>query len=673
MQLAFLVAYVALITVACLRSRSVAWLTITIAGTGGLVGALINFFMDRGHEFNRIELQWLLLVTLALVAVLAFVPVLGFSSRAPGTLLGRSDDLGMRRQLLAVWLPAGLLLLGLVVMTSWWTDEFAFLHPVSFLIGHGVAEDNAKWLDFTSQWAAGGPIHQAVAMGGPLELLMTFMGTLMAVISQFALGGFNEVAIAANSVVYGELLMVVLVLFAFAPLAESRFRGARLPAPLVWAGMLVLSTATLVVTNYGHLTLQFTFLMLGLWAATFLSGVRMRRARLLTSMAAAASMTVWLPLNVAAIVICLGWLGVLVLRGVRSGWRAADPVGLAYLVVVSIGILQPVWSSLVYTLAIPSAAEAVGGAVRGVVAAVPALSPVGLAAGLLPFGLADSPLFAATGGTEQTGPLLAVLAAVSVLAAGVFLTPIAGPLRTSLYRRMFPLALLAAIALVIYGLDFWVTGGGPHYGSMKFMFMVAIVALATTLPLALALIDVGSVRAAAGRMTQLRWIGVGAVVVILMVDSMLPRAIALARPQQWSPPIPFNNTSGSYWWPADVNGKATQPIASNPVACVYLPNGATAPSAIVPSGLSDAQRVYACTRQLAGLSGMDTAAQPVVDWLRREWFTNTPAWLAVYDSLAGLPAEVRAKPVILLDDGSNVVGIESLDSLLQRYPKTAGQ
>lgn len=664
MNLALLIAYVALLVVAYVRARSVAWLVITVAGAGGLVGALINFGMDRGHEFNRAELQWLLLATLALVAVLAWVPWFGFGTSAAGTALGRGDDLGVRRQLLVVWLPAGLLLFGLIVMTSWWTDSFAFLHPVSYLIGHGVAEDNAKWLDFTSQWAAGGPIHQAVAMGGPLELLMTFIGTLMAVISQFALGGFNEVAVAANAVVYGELLMVVLVVFSLAPIAESRFRGARIPAPLVWAGMLVLVMATLVVTNFGHLTLQFTFLVLGLWAATFMSGVPMRRARLLTSMAAAASMTVWLPLNVAAVVICLGWAAVLIGRGFRSGWRSFDPVGFGYLAIVSIGILQPVWSSLVYTLAIPSAAgSVVGGAVRGVSASVGSS-----VSALVRTGLSDSPLFAATGGTEQVGPLLAVLAAGSVLAAGVFLSPIAGPLRTSLLRRMFPIGLLAAIGVVIYGLDFWVTGSGPHYGSMKFTFMVAIVALSVTLPFALALID----SSALARMTQLRWIGIGAVVVVLMVDSILPRSIALARPQQWSPPIPFNNTSGSYWWPADVNGKAQQAIAANPVACVYLPNGAAAPSAIVPSGLSDAQRVYACTRQLAGLSGADTDAQPIVDWLRREWFTNTPAWNESYDGLASLPQWVLDKPVILLDEGSNVIGLESVKSLLQRFPKVVG-
>ncbi len=38
----------------------------------------------------------------------------------------------------------------LTVVTTWWTETPAFLTPVSFLMGHAVAEDNAKWLDFAA-------------------------------------------------------------------------------------------------------------------------------------------------------------------------------------------------------------------------------------------------------------------------------------------------------------------------------------------------------------------------------------------------------------------------------------------------------------------------------------------------------------------------------------------
>jgi len=289
---------------------------------------------------------------------------------------------------------------------------------------------------------------------------------------------------------------------------------------------------------------------------------------------------------------------------------------------------------------------------------------VGSSAGVLP-SLADSILFAASGGTESAGPLLLGAALISTLAASVVVTRQPVKNRLASYRSFAPLGVFTFIALSIYVLDAYATGSAPHYGSMKFTFMVVSIALATTLPLAVLALDPG----AGFGMTVSRWIAVAGVVVLLAVDSLLPRAIAQVRPDMWSPPIPFENTSGSYWYPAEVNGRADQPIASNPIACVYLPEGYPAPTAIVPSGLSDPQRVYACTRTLMGLGGLDAEGQSVVDWLRREWFSNTPAWSPVYDGLAGLPDEVLDRPIILLDDGSNVKGVEPLRSLLSRFPK----
>jgi hypothetical protein len=61
----------------------------------------------------------------------------------------------------------------------------------------------------------------------------------------------------------------------------------------------------------------------------------------------------------------------------------------------------------------------------------------------------------------------------------------------------------------------------------------------------------------------------------------------------------------------------------------------------------------------------------MVDWLRREWLTNTRAWEGVYGYLSEMPDSVLDRPVILLDDGSNVIGLESMRSLLARFPATA--
>ncbi|CAB4835961.1 unannotated protein [freshwater metagenome] len=376
-------------------------------------------------------------------------------------------------------------------------------------------------------------------------------------------------------------------------------------------------------------------------------------------------MTVWLPLNVVAVVVVITWLAVMVSRAFRFGARSFDAIGFVLLAIVTIGVFQPVFSSFVFLFSGSQSAGGVlvGGSGGGVSAhvSIPTLGPIQM-------GLGDSTLFAAGGGTDQAGPIFAVLAIAVVLAAAVVISRQPAVIRTSTLRRFIPLGIFAFFALAIYTLDFWSTGSGPHYGSLKFTFLTATLVLTTCLPIGLMLLD----PQALGAMTAPRWVAVGGILLLLMIDSVLPRAMALARPQQWSQPIPFNNTSGSYWWPAEVNGTAVQPISASPVACVYLPQGAKVPSALLASALSDPQRVYSCTRLLVGLAGEDFDARALVEWLRREWLSNTPAWSPAYDALSGMPDSVQDRPVILLDDGSNVIGVESVRSLLARFPQSAG-
>ena len=659
MDLAFLVAYLVLPALTWWRSRSIAWTVIVVTASISVVGAIVSFVVDHVMLWTRPQLQWVLLAALLIPALLAFV-------RRP------AQDAPRRHQLVALGIPVAALVAFLAVMLTWWTAVPAHMTPVSFLMGHAIAEDNAKWLDFTAVFAAGVPMEQMVPMGGPLQLFLVFAGTLMGVVSQAVLGGYNEVFVAANTVIYGQYLMVAIAPLALAPLvgarlkrpvAEERAGRTRVPWPLIWLGALVLVIANLMLTAYGHLTLQFTILVCTLWVTAFLAWSRVPRALLLTSMSVAVGMTVWLPMNAIAAVLILGWLVYLIARAVRGGRAGLDLVGLGIVVLVAIAIWEPLRSSVSFVLASsPSAAEplmSIGGGLRAVAATVvPAFGPVFA-------GLTDSTLFAAGGGTEQTTPLLAALAAIGTVAAAVVISR-QGVGRQG-YARFIPVLLLAGFAVALNGLDQWATGSAPHYGSLKFTFMVTIVLIAACLPIGILLLD-----PAYTGMTLTRWVALGAVVFVLTVDSLLVRSIAAARPEQWSPPIPFDNPQ-SYWWPADVNGTADQPIADNPVACVYLPQGASAPSAILDSQLSDPQRVYSCSRILAGLSGEDAGAQPIVDWLRREWLGNQRAWQNVHGYLSAMPDSVLDKPVILLDDGSNVIGLETMRNLLQRYPATAGE
>jgi len=640
---AFLLGYLALAILAFIWFRSTACWVITMVAAISIAGGIENLAISFGLHWTRLGLQLLLLLAIAVPAGIAWMR----RSQKPWEL---------KRQLLATVLPTAIVIVFVVVLTTMWTSDSAFMHPVSFFMGHSVAEDNAKWLDFTSQLATGLPIDQAVPMGGPLALVMVFMATLMGVISRIALGGYNEVAVAANTVVFAQYFLVAIAPLALAPLVEARLRRKRteisIPSPFIWLGGLVLAAANLVAIGYGHLTFQYVVLVVSLWSATFLANPNLRRARLLTSITVVIAVTVWFPLNALAVVVLLGCIAVVVGRAITG--RGVDSIGLGLLLVTVACVWSPIWSSLSYVLA--STPSAAGSGAAGVVSA------------FVPAGLADSTLFAAGGGTDATGPILAGLAVVALIGALAFLGGKAATNVRAVYLRFAPLILLIGMAMAITILDAWATGGGPHYGALKFTFMASIVVLATGLPIALLWLAPEDGRG----ISPLQWGAIGIVVFLLCIDTIFPRAVASIRPQQWSPANPFDNAR-SYWWPADVNGLASQPIATNPVGCVYLPQTAKVPSALLVSQLSDAQRVYACTRLLAGLAGQDAQAQPLVDWLRREWFTNTPAWSDSYDGLASMPESVLNKPLILLDDGSNVVGLDTMNSLLARFPKFAGK
>jgi len=199
----------------------------------------------------------------------------------------------------------------------------------------------------------------------------------------------------------------------------------------------------------------------------------------------------------------------------------------------------------------------------------------------------------------------------------------------------------------------WYSGSGPNYGAQKMTFFAVILTIVVCAPFAIMEID--RVKPA---LTPARVGAVVGIVFLISIDGLLPRAMTYTSPEQW----PSTELSRNYWWPAEVRDTANQSIASNPVGCIYLE-----PGDALPTVLKDGQRMYACTRILAGLSGMDSTAQGLVDFQRREWFTNEAAWLNEYPNLQLLPPEVRAKQLILISGNNDVVGLETIDRLMQRY------
>lgn len=637
LDLVFAVAFLGIPVAAIVITRSAALVAVLLAAGIGGSGVLMQFTAITTSPFTLRQLQVWLLVTLVAILVAAVL-----LRRAPGPRLTRSS-------LLLVGGSSVVLAVAFIASRMLAPGSPGPLSGVGYLIQRTGAEDNAKWLNTAAQMALGTPVDVRAAVGGPLVLVMVVAATLIAVASTLLYGGVNQVAVAADTLILGEFMLVVLAPFALAPLVQVRRRWFRdgprstLPWPFLLLGIVVLGAGLSLLLALGHFTLQYTILVLALWVSTFLSGYRTAGAWLLTTVAVIAAAEVWFPLNVLAAAL-LAALAVFGIRGLvrRRGSRRPYVASLVTAVVLLVLMFDFLRSSILYALGVDGqqagSPAAMGGAVGRGVAAVT---------------VTTLPLFSSPGGTEQVTLILAAIAALSVIGSVIVLRRDGHGLRVA--APFAPIAVLVGYALLVTLADFWAIGSGPNYASKKLTYAVVLPILAATLPVALMVLD-----RPGARMTLLRWTGVGIAVALLVLDTFLPRALVQLKPALWPT---ATGDPAPYWWPAEVKATGDQALDRNPIGCVYLPQGAAKPSV-----LQDGPKAYSCTRILTGLTGLDVAAAGLTQWALDEWLQNTSNWDHYHAYLSQMSPEVRARSLIILDDEDRVIGLESLQSLLDRYP-----
>lgn len=631
-----LVAIVTLPIAAFLTRRSVTWVAVALTFGFGVAGNALQSLIAVGMEWTTRGVQALAVLVMAVVALLAWR-------------LGPAAGGGPSRSQQVRWIVVPALGIGafLVVMRLLAPGSPGALSAVGYLVNHPQAEDNAKWLHLTAQLADQQPIEFAGYAGGPLLLLMSLMAALISVLSIVLLGGVNEVAVAANTLVATQFLLIALVPFAFAPFVERRLRpiaraGDRNPIawPAIGIAMAVLAVGSSIITSFGHLSLQFVLLVLVLWSACFLLATP-GRARLLMTLAIATTASVWLPFNVlglAVLALTLAWLV-----------RRRDAIGLVAWAAVVLASWDALLSSTLFLLGVGAPPLSSEGASPGAPAGDGGLS---IQSQVLQQVETATSLFTAPGGVEQVQPVVALLALACVLAAAWLLCR-GTSLRAGL-RRFGPIVLMAAYLLAIQIGDAIATGAAPHYGGHKLGFAITMMALASTLPIAIMALD-----GAARGMTTLRWLAVGGLLLALTLDTMLPRAISALSPMLW-PTV--DASSPAYWAPAEVKPVADQPIASLPVACVFAEPGKD------PAALPLGQQSYGCTRLLLGLGGLEGDATVLVTWLQTDWLSNEPHWDDFRQSIEAEAGELTGRTVVLMSPDGGTSGFTTLGELLSRFP-----
>jgi hypothetical protein len=179
-------------------------------------------------------------------------------------------------------------------------------------------------------------------------------------------------------------------------------------------------------------------------------------------------------------------------------------------------------------------------------------------------------------------------------------------------------------------------------------------ALAATLPIAITLLE-----PRVSGMTVLRWMAMGAVFVLLMLDTMLPRAVSALSPKLWPG---ADASSPAYWVPAEVRNQPVQLIESLPVACIFVP-----PQVSTPSALPLGQQAYTCTRLLTGLNGLEGRAGTISAWLATDWQSNQQTWAAYYPSLVETTRRLSGREVILMTPEYGVAGLAPWNAVLDRH------
>ena len=631
---AFALAFIAIPIGAWVIRRSIAWVSVSLVAGLSLAGALVSATNDWGFRWT-----WTLLELLTLIVFVA-VLVVAWLTRPRAV-----DRPALGPQFLAIGLPMLVVLAGIIFSRIVSASSSGLFTGVGFFMRRIYAEDNAKWLDFTSRMVQGEPIVQSDPLGGPLQLFLVPIADSLTAISFLFLGGLNEVFVMSNTVIFGQFGLAVLAAVALAPVAERYFATKqgelRLPAPLIWVGVGILTIASLAASGLGHLTLQFTFIVIAFWVAAFLVEAPCT-IRSLASLAVVPLFFVWFPMAPISAVVAVAAIAIAVLMLVRRD--SSVPWGLALMWVVTIALSAP---NLLWVLRFLSD-NASATATAGFGAAG------GLVAGVMTNDL-NLNFLASQGGTEQATAISGALAAAGALGAALFLQrEAAGQPRWEAFSRYSPPLVLVLYAAGLSVSGSWWAGEGPNYGALKTTYLVTFVIMAASLPLALRLIDARSVRANAPQ-----WVAIGGVGFLLTVDGIAPRAAIYTSPQQW--PSVVGEDRG-YWWPAEVKNEAEQPISSLPIACTFWFDTSVAPT-VVPDG----QPMYACTRLLSGMNGADYEALPLVNWARREWFTNEPAWDPEYAGLSSLPEDLRARDFILLDFNKNVIGLEPMNGFLSRF------
>lgn len=507
-------------------------------------------------------------------------------------------------------LVAGILVAFRVVVIN---SDFSLFAGAARLL---EAEDNAKWLNFTSHMAAHSGINFESGTGGGVAIILIMAASILEVTSTLAFGGVNQTLVAVDSVILAQGLMIIAAPLALTP-ALLFSRKSKKPVTSLLSlsvALAVLVAAIAAPVNYGHLTLQYAILfiafMLTLVIYPEFEGKRISLAVIIGSGLG----FVWLPLNVLAVAISM--IGVFIVFLPAAKAKLSKSIKL----ILILNFVATVLASLADLRYIAGSGSTSGAPVRNLVVA--------------------------EGGTMEADVPLLILGGLTIAIFGYFLS--AAPssklnMGSKITVVMAPIGFYLLIALY----DAWSTGGGPHYGTRKLEYFTLTVLIAVLIPLC---IDYMAKSASSPKIVRG---GLALFVVILLSSSALfPRAIAAIAPTHW--PKASLEFSTEWQQSFEVKDVASQDLASLPIGCLYLKDGK------IEAGMGTP---YLCTRQLVSIKGLENLSSPLIDVVLSGNTVLPQSW---FDSAFAMGPKVLKSNLLLINEKEQVVGEISVEDFINQ-------
>lgn len=562
-----LVALVTPIAILFLR-KSIPLLSFQIFGSLALAGTLLAI-TDRIQGLIQVEIAELLII----ISFLAVFTILLMSSKTQ-TSNWKYEDL-----------PLVIISISVALVLAFSRSQASSVVD-GFFSGAGrlaVAEDNAKWVNFSSNVAQSNLLNLNDGTSGGLAALILIASAFVSHFSITIVGGLNLPGITIQSVLLSHNLLLVLAPLALTPIVFSIWNDSNKTESKLskftnsWgAGIAGLFSVFAVAAPmaFGHLSFEFILVTLIFWASYVVHNKVNSQHLVLVTFIGSSVALVWLPLPNFSIVVAL--------------------TGVAIWAVFSRPKLNIRWY------------------LEGLLLAANALLVIWLSAPMMQY-LANtttpqspSPsssstssidLVVAEGGAMAAGKFEYFLLAICLMALIFAIVKTPKPKRPLQSLSAYPVVFLLGYACAVAGYDYIVASQGwPHYGTRKLVFGFVAVSIAVLIP-----VVVSSMQQLSGKRSWLTPVALVLITGIIFASGSFRRSSFLFNSGVWSSfdsRIPTAGVGDKTWLDLANPENSPETLTNYPILCVE-----TDKKGIIV-GVTDQ---YFCSRFLIAMHGLEAS------------------------------------------------------------------